>query len=58
MAATSGILGESRLEYQIKKARIEAVRDLYEGGSISLHLTHLGRVRLSELKQALRTDRE
>jgi diguanylate cyclase (GGDEF)-like protein len=59
LASSSGIPGESMLERARTIARIRAIFDLYEMRPPSgLRLTHAGRVRLSELKQALRSGRE
>jgi hypothetical protein len=59
LAGSAGIPGESPLERAIVSARVRAVYDLHEMRSpVGLRLTHLGRVRLSELKQALRAGRE
>lgn len=54
---TTGLPGESLLERQIQEWRIRALSDLLSQVSVHLEVTHLGRVRLSELKQALRADR-
>jgi diguanylate cyclase (GGDEF)-like protein len=59
LAGASGIAGESQLERTKIIAKVRAVSDLYEmRPPAELRLTHLGRVRLSELKQALRSGRE
>ncbi len=59
LASSSGIVGESPLERAIVSARIRAIFDLYEmRPPAGLRLTHRGRVRLSELKQALRAGRD
>jgi len=59
MTSTSGIAGESNLERALVRSRIDAVDRLYRGeDSDRLRLTHRGRVRLSELKQILRSGRE
>jgi diguanylate cyclase (GGDEF)-like protein len=59
LASSSGIVGESGLERAIVSARVRAVFDLYQmRPPAALRLTHWGRVRLSELKQALRAGRE
>jgi diguanylate cyclase (GGDEF)-like protein len=54
-----GAPGDTPLTRAVALAKIKAICDLHEnkppGG---LRLTHFGRVRLSELKQALRTGRE
>lgn len=58
MSNRYGPNGQTLLEAGIAKAKLKGVIELYENGSVELHLTHLGRVRLSELKQALRSGRE
>jgi diguanylate cyclase (GGDEF)-like protein len=58
MRSESGIPGESRLERANVVARVGALDDLYLGGTVRLRITHRGRVRMSELKQALRAGRE
>lgn len=57
MASQSGIAGESLLERYDVIARTSAVERLYLGTGQSLRTTHSGRVRMSELKQALRSGR-
>lgn len=59
LVGSSGIPGESPLERARVCARVRAVNDLHEmRPPEGLRLTHLGRVRVSELKQALRAGRE
>src|SRR6266849_6221460 len=58
LADGAGIRGGSWLERAMTIARIQGVLSIYENRSMVLHLTHPGRVRLSELKQALRAARE
>jgi hypothetical protein len=59
LANSSGLPGESRLERTMIYAKVRAVYDLFEmRPPKGLRLTHPGRVRLSELKQALRAGRE
>jgi hypothetical protein len=53
-----GNLGETAVERELHKSRIESLSKLLAGLEIHLTLTHRGRVRLSELKQALRAGRE
>jgi len=54
-----GMPGDTPLVRAMALARVRAIYDLYEMRSpTGLRLTHLGRVRLSELKQALRAGRE
>src|SRR6266478_3392662 len=58
LASSSGIPGESPLERARVSARVRAVWDLYQMcPPAGLRLTHSGRVRVSELKQALRAGR-
>jgi len=59
LAAPLGMPGDTALVRAIALARIRAMYDLYEvRPPEGLRLTHLGRVRISELKQALRAGRE
>ena|SRR6516162_2417753 len=59
MAQFSPVPGESLLERAMSCAKARALADLYEMQvPEGLRLTYLGRVRHSELKQALRTGRE
>jgi diguanylate cyclase (GGDEF)-like protein len=59
LGASSGLPYGSPLERAINSVKARTVYDLYEMRAPSgLRLTHEGRVRLSELKQALRTGRE
>jgi diguanylate cyclase (GGDEF)-like protein len=55
---TSGIAGESQLERAMVIERVQALDRIYQRTSGTLFMTHRGRVRLSELKQALRSGRE
>lgn len=52
---SSGLPGESPLERQLHECWVKSLSDVLTGQSVHLELTHKGRVRLSELKQALRT---
>jgi diguanylate cyclase (GGDEF)-like protein len=59
MAHQFGMPADTPLSRSMAQARHRAICDLYEmRPPDGLRLTHLGRVRLSELKQALRTGRE
>ncbi len=58
MAMGAGIPGETRLERAAVLWRVSALEQVHEGASVTFRLTHLGRVRSSELKQELRTGRE
>jgi diguanylate cyclase (GGDEF)-like protein len=59
MVVPLGMPGDTPLVRAIALAKVRAVYDLYERRPpAGLRLTHAGRVRLSELKQALRTGRE
>jgi diguanylate cyclase (GGDEF)-like protein len=59
MVVPLGMPGDTPLMRAIALARVRAVNDLYEmRPPAGLRLTHLGRVRVSELKQALRAGRE
>lgn len=54
----SGLPGESELERHLHECWVKSVSDVLEGRStVRLELTHKGRVRLSELRQALTTGR-
>jgi diguanylate cyclase (GGDEF)-like protein len=63
-AATPGLCdsygtpGDSMFERKFVSAKMKAIGDLYDGDRFDLYLTHEGRVRLSELKQSLRSGRE
>ena len=57
MGGQAGLPGDSRLERALT-AKINALDSSYQGGGGIFFVTHSGRVRLSELKQALRTGRE
>jgi len=58
LGSSSGIPEHSRLEWARVSAKITAVHDRYQlRPPAGLRLTHAGRVRISELKQALRTGR-
>jgi diguanylate cyclase (GGDEF)-like protein len=54
----SVVPGQSKLEKSRAISRNLATLNIYEHKSMELHLTHSGRIRLSELKQALRSGRE
>jgi diguanylate cyclase (GGDEF)-like protein len=58
MTGQTAPAGQTYLEVQNHKLRMESLSKLLAGEEIHLKLTHRGRVRLSELKQALRTGRE
>jgi hypothetical protein len=58
LASQTGIRGESLLERYDVIARTTALERLHRGENNSFRITHHGRVRLSELKQALRSGRE
>jgi len=58
MGSQDGIAGASRLERGLTLARVNALDGLYQNAPFCFQLTHAGRVRLSELKQALRSGRE
>jgi diguanylate cyclase (GGDEF)-like protein len=58
MESPSGIAGESLLERAVVSARVRALDQLYLGAGGAFRLSHPGRVRLSELKQVLRSGRE
>jgi len=58
LGGAGGLAGETTLERQLHAARIDSLSKLLGGKEIHLALTHRGRVRLSELKQALRAGRE
>jgi len=53
-----GLPGESQLERQLHATHIEILHRVLEGSTTKLRLSHRGRLRLSELKQALRAGRE
>src|SRR5262249_51931691 len=53
-----GVPGESELERQLHTKWLETLARVLEGSTTPLRLSHRGRVRLSELKQALRAGRE
>jgi diguanylate cyclase (GGDEF)-like protein len=58
LAHSSGLPGESPLERARVSARVRAIGDLYEmRPPAGLRLTHSGRARISELKQALHAGR-
>jgi diguanylate cyclase (GGDEF)-like protein len=52
---SSGMPGESNLERELQKEWVRDLMQVGRGEEVSLRLTHKGRVRLSELKQALRS---
>lgn len=54
---TDGFPGESPLERHLHECWVKSLSDVLTGQSAHLELTHKGRVRLSELKQAMRTGR-
>ena len=59
MVVPLGMPGDTPLVRAIALERVRAVNDVYEMRSpAGLRLTHLGRVRVSELKQVLRAGRE
>ena len=59
LATPLGIPGDTPLVREMALARVRAAYELYEmRRPAGLRLTHSGRVRLSELKQALRAGRE
>ena len=58
MVGLSGMSGESLLERAITRARVRALDGIYRNEGGMFRLTHFGRVRLSELRQALRAGRE
>jgi diguanylate cyclase (GGDEF)-like protein len=59
VVGSSGMPGESNLERAMVIAKLRAVHALYENRCPErFRLTHAGRVRLSELKQAIRSGRE
>lgn len=53
----SGLPGESPLERHLHECWVKGLSDVLAGKSVHLELTHRGRVRLSELKQAMRSGR-
>jgi hypothetical protein len=53
-----GLPGETLLERRLHAERVEAMRKVLAGEVVHFTLTHRGRVRLSELKQAVRGNRE
>ena len=53
-----GLPGESFIERMLQGKYVETLCRVLEGSSVTLRLTHRGRVRLSELKQAVRSGRE
>ena len=55
---TGGLPGETPLERKMHSDRIDLLSRLLAGQEIHLKLTHRGRVRLSELRQVLRSGRE
>jgi diguanylate cyclase (GGDEF)-like protein len=57
-AASGGGPGDTGLERQLHTAHIISLSKVLSGREVSLQLAHRGRVRLSELKQALRSGRE
>jgi diguanylate cyclase (GGDEF)-like protein len=58
LAVGAGIAGETVLERSMVISRVTTLKALYEMQPVLLRVTHKGRVRLSELKQVLRTGRE
>jgi hypothetical protein len=57
---SEGFLGlphESPIERKLNDARLRSLSRVLAGEEVHLELTHSGRVRLSELKQALRSGR-
>jgi diguanylate cyclase (GGDEF)-like protein len=58
LRAVGGLPGESELERMLHSMSIEDLFKVLEGSETKLRLSHRGRVRLSELKQALRAGRE
>ena len=58
LSDSSGIAGETGLERAMVIAKVQALGRLFESGTSTLFMTHRGRVRLSELKQALRSRSE
>jgi hypothetical protein len=50
---TSGLLGESDLECRLQENWVSLLSEFLAGRSVHLELSHSGRVRLSELKQAM-----
>jgi diguanylate cyclase (GGDEF)-like protein len=54
-ATGSGIPGESGMERELHMNRLVSLHAALSGREVTLRLTHRGRVRLSELKQALRS---
>ncbi len=53
-----GLPGESELERKLHAVFLQTIHSVFEGRTMKLWLSHRGRVRLSELKQALRAGRE
>jgi diguanylate cyclase (GGDEF)-like protein len=58
MHGAGGLAGETPLERELHAVHIDCLSKVLAGQEIQLALTHRGRVRLSELKQALRAGRE
>lgn len=58
MDSSDGIEGSSLLERSFVMAKIAVQNRVFRGERVDLRITHRGRVRLSELKQALRSGRE
>jgi diguanylate cyclase (GGDEF)-like protein len=58
MVEQTQLPGQTRFDVQNYKVRLESLSKLLVGEAVRLTLSHRGRVRLSELKQALRTGRD
>ncbi len=54
---TSGVTGESELERQLEQDRTDDLTKLLRAQEVRIELNHRGRVRLSELRQALKSGR-
>lgn len=48
-----GIAGQSDLEQMIQRIRVDTLSQVLGGLQVELHLTHLGRLRLAELRETL-----
>src|ERR1700694_86700 len=57
-SVVTGGPGDTALERKVHADRMDCLSKLLAGQQIHLRLSHKGRVRLSELKQALRAGRE
>lgn len=52
-----GLPGESDLERQLHQARMDTLSRVLGGETVQLEVTHRGRIRISELRQVLKSER-